>query len=403
MRPGSPDRPEAVVDLGAIRHNVLLLAETAAPAALMVVVKADGYGHGLERVAQAAREAGAPWLGVATLDEALALREGGDTGPVLCWLDVPGPDPDRAVRAGIDLTAYTLEELDRLAAAARGAGLRARVQLKVDTGLSRGGCTPADWPALVTRAREREEAGDLVVTGVWSHLACADEPAHPANDAQEAAFREAVDVAQRAGLRPEVRHLANSAATLLRPSARFDLVRCGIAAYGLDPAPEATPRPLADRLVPAMTLQTPLTLAKDVPAGAGVSYGHTWTAPAPTTVGLVPLGYGDGVPWSAGSRGEVWVAGARRPVRGRVCMDQLVVDLGGDRPPAGEPAVLFGTGDGGEPTAQDWAEAAGTINYEIVTRVSGRVPRRYVHPDPADAAEARGRSDAVAGGPGGDA
>jgi alanine racemase len=403
MRPGSPDRPEAVVDLGAIRHNVGLLAETAAPAALMVVVKADGYGHGLARVAAAAREAGAPWLGVATLDEAVALREGGDTGPVLCWLDVPGPDPERAVRAGVDLTAYTTEELDRLAGAARAAGLRARVQLKVDTGLSRGGCPPADWPALVARARAREEAGDLVVTGVWSHLACADQPAHPANDAQEEAFRAAVTVAERAGLRPEVRHLANSAATLMRPSARFDLVRCGIAAYGLDPAPGATPRPLADRLVPAMRLQAPLTLAKELSAGAGVSYGHTWTAPAPTTVGLVPLGYGDGVPWSAGCHGEVWVAGARRPVRGRVCMDQLVVDLGGERLPAGEPAVLFGTGDAGEPTAQDWAEAAGTINYEIVTRVSGRVPRRYVDPAPAGVAGEPERSDAAAGGPGGDA
>ena len=215
----------------------------------------------------------------------------------------------------------------------------------------------------------------LRITGLWSHLACADEPAHSANDAQETAFREALELAGEVGLRPEVTHLANSAAALLRPSARFDLVRCGIATYGLDPAPGHT-RGLGLR--PAMTVRTRLAMRKAISAGDGVSYGHTWVAEEDTTVGLVPVGYGDGVPRNAGNAASVWIDGERRPVRGRVCMDQLVVGLGDEWPPAGTEVVLFGPGDAGEPTAQDWAEACGTISYEIVTRIGGRFTRRHV-------------------------
>jgi alanine racemase len=376
-------RAEVVVDLAAVRHNVRTLTAHCG-VTMMTVVKADGYGHGMVEVARAAREAGAAWLGVATLDEALALREGGDTGRVLCWLTVPGEDHDRALRAGVDLTAYSVVELDQLAAAVRRTATPARLQLKIDTGLSRGGANAEDWPAVVARARAGEAAGDWRVTGVWSHLACSDEPAHPANDAQEDAFRAALRVAEEAGLAPEVRHLANSAAALLRPSARFDLVRCGIASYGLDPAPGATPDL---GLVPAMTARATLAMVKDVPAGAGVSYGHTWVAERPTNLGLVPVGYGDGVPRHASGTAEVAVAGRRRPVRGRVCMDQLVIELGddpaGDGPEAGADVVLFGPGRDGEPTAQDWAEASGTISYEVLTRIgSARMPRRHVDTDP---------------------
>ena len=216
----------------------------------------------------------------------------------------------------------------------------------------------------------------MTVTGIWSHFACSDEPDHPANDAQESAFRSALDVADAAGLTPEVRHLANSAAAILRPSSRFDLVRCGIASYGLDPAPGVTPDL---GLVPAMTARAQLALAKSVAAGAGVSYGHTWTADRDTTVGLVPVGYAEGVMRRAGNRAEAWVEGRRRPIRGRVCMDQFVVDLDGDLPAPGADVVLFGTGRDGEPTAQDWAEACDTINYEIVTRIGGRMVRSHVH------------------------
>lgn len=367
-------RAEIVVDLGAIRHNVRRLRELTGVAA-MTVVKADGYGHGLVPAARAAREAGSAWLGVATLDEALALRAAGDTGRVLAWLTVPGEDYATAIAADVDLTAYSLAELDEIAAGVREAGRPARVQLKVDTGLSRGGAPLDRWAELVAAARAGEQQGAWRVTGIWSHFACSDEPEHPANDAQEAEFRAALDVAERGGLRPEVRHLANSAAALLRPSSRFDLVRLGLASYGLDPAPGHTPDL---GLVPAMSVRATLAMSKRIAAGSGVSYGHTWTAETDTTVGLVPVGYGDGVPRHASNTAEVLVDGKRRAIRGRVCMDQLVVELGGDLPEAGHDVVLFGPGRSGEPTAQDWAEASETISYEIVTRIGGRMTRRYV-------------------------
>ncbi len=371
----SPCRAEIVVDLDAIRANVRLLDDLVGPdVATMVVVKADGYGHGMVPVARAAREAGAAWLGVATLDEALALRAAGDTGRVLCWLGVPGEDYRAAVAADLDVSAYSRAELDEIVAAARAAGRPARLQLKVDTGLSRGGSSAALWPELVDAAHAAERDGHVVVTGIWSHFACSDEPDHPANDAQERAFRAALEIAGQAGLRPEVRHLANSAAALLRPSSHFDLVRCGIASYGLSPAPGHTDDL---GLVPAMTVRAELAVVKRIAAGDGVSYGHTWRAGQPTTVGVVPAGYGDGIPRHAGNRAEVWVAGRRRPIRGRICMDQFVVDLGDDEIAPGAEVVLFGTGRGGEPTAQDWAEACETINYEIVTRIGGRMPRRW--------------------------
>ena len=369
-------RAEIVVDLAAIRHNVRLLADlVGSETDLMVVVKADGYGHGMVEAARAARHAGAPWLGVASLDEAMQLRIAGDAGRILCWLAVPGEDYAPALDAGVDVTAYSVAQLDRIAASARAGGTSARLQLKVDTGLSRGGVPMSAWADVVARARRGEEVGHWTVTGVWSHLSSSDEPEDAANEAQEKLFREAVDVAEAAGLRPEVRHLANSAGAILRPSARFDLVRVGIAAYGLDPAPGVTPDL---GLRPAMTARASLALVKEIEAGAAVSYGRTWTADTATTVGLVPVGYGDGVLRAAGNRAEVLVAGRRRPIRGRVCMDQLVVDLQGEDPGAGVDAVLFGPGDAGEPTAQDWAEACGTVNYEIVTRIGGRMTRRYI-------------------------
>jgi len=373
MSPLPVARAEIVVDLGAIRHNVRRLRELTG-VAMMTVVKADGYGHGMVESARAAREAGADWIGVATIDEALALREGGDTGRVLCWLTVPGEDHAAAIAADIDVTAYSVAELDEIEGAVAIAGRPARVQLKVDTGLSRGGAPMDTWADVVAAARAGEQDGTWQVTGVWSHLAASDEPDHPANDAQEAVFREALAIADAAGLQPEVRHLANSAGAILRPSARFDLVRVGLASYGLDPAPGHTPDL---GLRPAMTVRATLAQTKPLAAGASVSYGHTWTAETDTTVGLVPVGYADGVPRHASNVAQVLVDGRRRAIRGRVCMDQFVVDLDGDLPSAGHDVVLFGDGSHGEPTAQDWAEASGTISYEIVTRVGGRMTRRY--------------------------
>ncbi|CUR61070.1 Alanine racemase [metagenome] len=368
-----PPRAEIVVDVAAIRHNVGILKDLVsvdAPVQLMAVVKADGYGHGMVESAAAARDGGADWLGVATIDEALALRAAGDRGPLLCWLSAPGEDFAAAVAAGVEVTAYSVAELDEIAAVGG-----ARVQLKVDTGLSRGGAARADWADLFAAAAAHEAEGRVRVTGIWSHLAASDEPAHPANDAQEAAFREALRLAEQAGLDPEVAHLANSAAAILRPSSHFDLVRCGIASYGLDPAPGVSPRL---GLRPAMTVRARLVMSKAIRAGDGVSYGHTWVADRDTTVGVVPAGYGEGIPRAAGNAASVWVEDSLRPIRGRVCMDQLVVDLHGELPPPGTEVVLFGPGDRGEPTAQDWADAVGTISYEVVTRVGGRLARRHV-------------------------
>jgi alanine racemase len=373
---GHDPRAEIVVDHDAIRANVAALKRHAAGAAMMTVVKADGYGHGMVPVARAAREAGAEWIGVATLDEALALRAAGDQGRLLCWLAVPGEDYLAPLAADVDVTAYTVAELAEIAAAARQLDRVARVQLKVDTGLNRGGADSEHWPELVTAAAKAERAGEVSVTGVWSHLACSDEPDHPANAAQEAAFRNALAVAGSAGLRPEVRHLANSAAAVSRPSARFDLVRCGIASYGHSPIPSvATSAELG--LVPAMTVRGRLALVKPVPAGQGVSYGHTYVTARDTTIGVVPMGYGDGIPRHASSTAPVLAAGRVRTVAGRVCMDQFVVDLEGDEAAAGDPVVLFGPGTHGEPTAQDGADACGTISYEIVTRMGGRMARSY--------------------------
>ena len=363
-------RAELVVDVAAIRHNVRLLKELTGTQ-MMTVVKADGYGHGLAESARAAREGGADWLGVATIDEALALRAAGDTGRVLCWLTVPGDDWGAAIEQDIDVTVYSEAELD----AVLSTGLPARVQIKVDTGLNRGGAPRALWHDLFATAADPDRDGRIKVTGIWSHFSSSDEPDDPANAAQEAAFQDALNLAASAGLEPEVTHLANSAAAILRPSSRRDLVRVGIASYGLDPAPGLT----GDiGLRPAMTARASLAVVKQVEAGDAVSYGRTWTADHPTTLGLVPAGYADGLPRVGGNRAEVQVAGRRRQVRGRICMDQLVVDLDGDDPGAGADVTLFGTGDDGEPTAQDWAEACGTISYEIVTRIGGRFTRRYV-------------------------
>ncbi|MFX4293057.1 alanine racemase [Streptomyces bohaiensis] len=382
--PAIGGRVWAEIDLGAVRDNVRALrARAAGGAALMAVVKADGYGHGALPVARAARAAGAAWLGTATPQEALALRAAGDTGRLLCWLWTPGGPWREAIEAEIDVTASAGWALREIRAAARAAGRTARVQLKVDTGLGRNGCAPGDWPALVAAAREAEAEGSVRVTGLWSHFACADEPGHPSIAAQEAVFRDALATAARAGLDPEVRHLANSPATLTLPSSHYDLVRTGVAVYGLSPSPEVG-LPGAFGLRPAMTLRASLASVKRVPGGHGVSYGHSYRTPGETTLALVPAGYADGVPRHASGSGPVLVAGKWRTVAGRVAMDQFVVDLGGDTAAEGDPVVLFGPGSDGEPTAEDWARAVGTIGYEIVTRIGARVPR--VHLDRAAAA-----------------
>ncbi|MEU4890804.1 alanine racemase [Streptomyces sp. NPDC044780] len=373
----TPMRARAVVDLAALRANVRALRDAAPTAELMTVVKSDAYGHGMIRCARAAREAGASWLGTATPEEAFALRAAGDMGRLMCWLWTPGGPWRQAIEADIDVSASGVWALREAVAAARACGRTARLQLKADTGLGRNGCQPADWPELVAEARAAEAEGAIRVTGLWSHFACADEPGHPSIAVQLSVFREMVAQAERAGLRPEVRHLANSPATLTLPESHFDLVRTGIATYGISPSPEVgTPADLGLR--PVMTLSASLASVKQVPGGHGVSYGHRYVTPGETSLALVPVGYGDGIPRHASGTGPVLVAGKWRTVAGTVAMDQFVVDLGGDAARPGDEAVLFGPGDRGEPTVEDWARAVGTIGYEIVTRISARVPRVYV-------------------------
>ncbi|MFD3564839.1 alanine racemase [Streptomyces sp. NPDC058686] len=370
-------RARAEIDLAALRANVRSLRERAPGAEFMAVVKADAYGHGMIPCARAAREAGATWIGTATPEEALAVRAAGIEGRVLCWLWTPGGPWREGIEADLDMSVSGMWALDEVVDAARGLGRAARIQLKADTGLGRNGCLPGDWPELVRAAVAAERDGLVVVTGLWSHFACADEPGHPSIAAQLERFREMVSFAEGAGVRPEVRHIANSPGTLTLPETHFDLVRPGIAMYGISPSPEiGTPEDFGLR--PVMTLSASLALVKHAPGGLGVSYGHHYVTPGETTLGLVPLGYADGIPRHASGTGPVLIGGKLRTVAGRVAMDQFVVDLGGDELRAGDEAVLFGPGDRGEPTAEDWAQAAGTIAYEIVTRIGARVPRVYV-------------------------
>jgi len=366
------------VDLDVISRNVGVLRERAGSAAVMAVVKADGYGHGLLPCARAAVAGGATWLGVAQLSEAMALRDNGIQVPVLSWLHVPGSDFLAAIAADIDLSVSALWALAEVADAARGLGRTARIHLKVDTGLGRNGAFGDDWQTLLAAARTLEAEGVVRIVGVWSHFVYADEPMHPSVRRQEEVFAQAVRDAERAGCDLEVRHIANSAATLTNPAAAYDLVRPGLAVYGLSPVPQLGD-PQSFGLTPAMTLSADLAVTKRIPAGQGLSYGHLYVTSQDTTVGLVPIGYADGIPRNATNCGPVSVGGTRHTVAGRVCMDQFVVDLGpASGAQAGDPAILFGAGDSGEPTAEDWAVATGTISYEIISRIGLRVPRVYV-------------------------
>ncbi|HEY6491704.1 MAG TPA: alanine racemase [Trebonia sp.] len=364
---------EASVELGAISRNVAALRAYVAPTPVMAVVKADGYGHGAVPAARAAVRGGAGWLGVVHVAEALEIRRAGIETPLLCMMAIGSDDHAAAIAAGVDLAAGSADMVERLAAAAEVAGRPARVHLKADTGLSRGGATAADWPAVLAAARRAEAAGGLVVVGVWSHFAAADEPGHRSIEAQLGTFKEALAAAESVGIAPSVRHIANTAAALDVPQARYDLVRIGGGSYGLATLPGGAP----PWLRPAMTLRARLVLVKRVPAGTGVSYGHRYTTGRETTLGLVPLGYADGIPRGARGLPLVFARGRRWPIAGTVSMDQLVVDFGDEPVAEGDEVVLFGPGDDGEPTAQEWGEALGTISYEIVTGIGARVPRSH--------------------------
>ena len=373
-------RAEAVIDLDAIVANIeRLRSETTAQ--IMVVVKADAYGHGMLPVARCARRQAVGWLGVALPEEALALRAAGDSGRILAWLMTPGQDSlVESLRQEVDLGVSTEWAMSEVIEAARVERIRARVHLKVDTGLGRAGATLHEWAELVAMARAGSDEGLVDVVGVWSHLVSGEDPDSPITTEQARVFGEALATVREAGLSPEWIHLGNSGATLSGVAREWGigdtLVRTGIAVYGITPG-RVMGEASSLGLQPAMTLRARLAQVKQVRAGHGVSYGHHWVATRDTRLGLVPLGYADGLPRTAQTP-EVFIAGRRCPVVGRIAMDQCVVDLGDLDVDPGEEVIVFGSGHDGEPTAEEWAAWADTIGYEIVTRIGPRVPRRYL-------------------------
>ncbi|WP_066901099.1 alanine racemase [Mycolicibacterium houstonense] len=368
--------PQAMVDLGAIDHNVRLLREHAGNAQVMAVVKADGYGHGAVEVGRAALAAGAAELGVVTIAEAVALRAGGITAPVLCWLHPPGTDFAPALLADVEIAVSSVRQVDDVVAAVQRTGRTATVTVKVDTGLSRNGVSPADFPAVIAGLGRAQADGAVRARAIMSHLVHGDDPDNPFNELQGRRLTAMREQAAAQGVVFEMAHLSNSPAALTRPDLAFDMVRPGIAVYGLSPIPERGDM----GLIPAMTLKCPVALVRSVHAGDGVSYGHRWIADRDTTLALLPVGYADGIFRSLSGRIEVLINGRRRPAVGRICMDQFVVDLGPDATDVteGDDAILFGPGTHGEQTAQDWAELLGTINYEVVTSPRGRITRTYL-------------------------
>lgn len=361
-------RAEAIVDLSAIKHNVELLKKTAGTK-LLAVVKADAYGHGLVPVAKAAISAGADYLGVALLEEAIALREAGIEAPILAWLVQPGSDFKKAIELDIDLAAASLKALQEISAASE--NKKARVHLEVDTGMTRGGFL-AEWDQLTA-----EHLQNVEVVGIFSHFARADEPGEVQNDEQLARFSEMVERVHSFGFTSVIRHLSNSAATIKNHAAAFDMVRTGIAMYGLSPDVATLGNSQSLALRPAMQLRAAIYLVKDVPANTPVGYGATESTSADTKLGVIAMGYADGIPRIAHGAG-VWSAGKKAFSIGRVSMDQFVVDLGAQsKAQSGDWVVIFGNGSHGEFTADDWGVASQTINYEIVTRIGPRVPRIY--------------------------
>jgi alanine racemase len=352
------------VDTAAIAANVRRAEETSG-SAVMAVVKADGFGAGAATVARTALAAGATWIGTATLDEAIALRRAGVAAPLLCWLLPVDAAWEAALRLRIDVAVASLAHLRAIVGAARSAGAPARVHLHVDTGMARDGAPLPAWAALVEAAAAAERAGLVEVVGAMGHLARADEPGDPSNAAGLRAFREALGAVEAAGLHPRVRHLAATEAALRLPDTAFDLVRIGAGLVGIGPG-----------LRPALTLTAPVLLTRGAPAGTPVGYGHTARTERDTVLALLPLGYADGLPRRLDGPAAVQLEGRRCLVVGRVSMDQVVVDAGPEGVAVGAVATVFGPGDGGEPTAADWARWAGTIEHDVVTGIGSRVARR---------------------------
>lgn len=369
---------ELVIDLDAIARNLATIQarvtrhDETRPL-VMCVVKANAYGHGMVEVAKKLESVGADYLGVADLAEAQTLRDAGIDLPILAWLHSPRETFVTALNAGIELGIANLEQLERVALAALQTGRIARLHLKIDTGLGRNGSTEADWAALLERTKELVAAERVQVVGIFSHLSCTSE----ADDLRQIErFESAVAKVRAMDIPFELRHLTASDGSMNYPQALYDMVRIGVALYGLSPFTEHTSADFG--LVPAMTATALVVQTKRVPAGQGVSYGYLHRAAAETTLALIPVGYAEGLARDASGAAKVWINGHTYPVSSRIAMDQFVIDVGDDQVVAGDEVVLFGDPAAGVPSADDWAVAGGTINYEVVTRMGGRFAKRYL-------------------------
>ena len=372
------ERARAQIDLDALRANVGVLHEAAPTAALLAVVKADAYGHGLVECSKAAVSAGASYLGVALAQEAIALRQASITTPILAWLLQTDSVDEwvELVLADVEVSVSSVRGLQKAIEAATQTGTTARIHLKVDTGMGRAGASLQAWEGLLRDSAQAVAEQSIEVVGVWTHLAFADQPENPIVEHQLEVFNQALGQAESLGIKPALRHVANSAATFKTPKAHFDMVRPGIAVYGLSPGVGVgTSQELGIR--PVMTFSANVIQVKELPAGHGVSYGHEYVTTTDTSVALLPVGYADGVPLAGSNVGPIFIGSRARTIAGRVCMDQVVVDIGTDQVVEGDEAIFFGPGDSGEPTADDWASAANTIGYEMVTRIGPRVPRIF--------------------------
>ncbi len=341
---------------------------------VMAVVKADAYGHGLIKSSHAALLGGAQWLGVALLSEALEIRKAGIAAPLLAWLTPPDADFESAIKNDIDLSISSLQQLQEIYAASLMVGLIARVHLKVDTGMSRAGALD-EFPEIVSELNRLTSANEIELVGTWSHLACADEPAHPLNAQQIKRFNSALEYMNDENLNPGIRHIANSSAIIGLPEAKFDLVRAGLLIYGLSPT-NIPPKNLS--LKPAMELRARLLLVKNIPPGETVGYGATVQVTKETKIGIVAFGYADGLPRSTDGTAYFLHNGLPAHLIGRVSMDQCAIDLGIDSiAKAGDEVIIFGS----KPLANELAKAAGTISYEIVSGIGSRTPRIPVAPE----------------------
>ena len=370
------NRASAEVNLSAIADNLKLI-KSKTDAQVLAVVKADAYGHGLIQIGKAAADAGADWLGTALLEEGIALRKSGIKVPIISWLTPLGEDFNTAINLDVDLSISSIELLSEVVTAGKSVKKIPRIHIEIDSGMSRGGVGD-DWQVFLDQLIKASRSNEINVVGIWSHFARADEPDERMNKEQLATFEDRIKSLATAGISPDFIHIANSAASLTNKGAHKNIIRWGIGLYGLSPDVSNLGDSKSLNLKPAMKLKAKLHLVKTVKAGISVGYGGTATTKSGTKLGVVTLGYADGIPRNANNLAGIFVAGNRAPLIGRVSMDQFVVDLGiNSSAKTGDEVIVFGDGSGGEYTADEWAKASGTINYEIVTRIGSRVPRIY--------------------------